>query len=182
MFSASAYYDATYGSPAAVVVLLMWLFLSAYSSLIGASINVEAERQAAHDTTTGPERPIGKCGGVIADTGVAIEEPLRAARKPSISCGTCFAGWPSGGAAAADPSPRGRTTADLRGSGLRRQGLPALAPGVLWVGGASACATGPGCAHQSPISTGRKREPQRGRRKTPAPCIVASASAQRTQP
>lgn len=79
--SSFAHYDATYGSLAAVVVLLMWLFLSAYSILIGALINAEAERQTARDTTTGPERPIGQRGAVMADTSVAMEEPMRAARE-----------------------------------------------------------------------------------------------------
>lgn len=38
-------YNATYGSLAAVVVFLMWLFLSAYAVLIGAEVNREIERQ-----------------------------------------------------------------------------------------------------------------------------------------
>ncbi|WP_257558228.1 YihY/virulence factor BrkB family protein [Sphingobium sp. CFD-2] len=44
-------YDATYGSLGAVVVLLMWLFVSAYAVLIGALINAEAERQTMCDTS-----------------------------------------------------------------------------------------------------------------------------------
>ncbi len=38
-------YNATYGSLAAVVVFLMWLFLSAYAVLIGAEVNRAIERQ-----------------------------------------------------------------------------------------------------------------------------------------
>ncbi len=60
-------YSATYGSLAAIVVFLMWLFLSAYGILIGASLNVEIERQIARDTTVGPERPAGERGSTIAD-------------------------------------------------------------------------------------------------------------------
>ena len=39
-------YNATYGSLGAVVVLLTWLYLSAYSLLLGAELNAELERVA----------------------------------------------------------------------------------------------------------------------------------------
>ena len=61
-------YNATYGSLAAVVIFLMWLFLSAYSVLIGAEINAETERQTFQDTTVGRDRPMGQRGAVMADT------------------------------------------------------------------------------------------------------------------
>ncbi|WP_373490606.1 YihY/virulence factor BrkB family protein [Parasphingorhabdus sp.] len=61
-------YNATYGSLAAVVIFLMWLFLSAYSVLIGAELNAEAERQTFQDSTIGKDRPIGERGAVMADT------------------------------------------------------------------------------------------------------------------
>ena len=61
-------YNATYGSLSAIVVFLMWLFLSAYCILIGALINAEAERQTIQDSTTGPEQPLGERGAVMADT------------------------------------------------------------------------------------------------------------------
>lgn len=60
-------YNATYGSLSAVVVFLMWLFLSAYGVLLGALLNAEIERQTLCDTTTGPARPIGHRGAVLAD-------------------------------------------------------------------------------------------------------------------
>ncbi|TKD50301.1 YihY/virulence factor BrkB family protein [Sphingomonas baiyangensis] len=63
-----ANYNATYGALGAVVVLLMWLFVSSYAVLIGAEINAEAERQTGVDTTTGRERPIGQRGAVMADS------------------------------------------------------------------------------------------------------------------
>lgn len=71
-------YNATYGSLSAVVVFLMWLFLSAYSVLIGAEVNAELERQTMTDSTVGPERPIGRRGAVLADTVVldAAEKAL----------------------------------------------------------------------------------------------------------
>lgn len=40
-------YDRTYGSLGAVIILLLWLDLSAYITLIGAELNAEIDRQAA---------------------------------------------------------------------------------------------------------------------------------------
>ena len=40
-------FDKTYGSLGAVIVLLLWFYLSAYVILIGAELNAEMERQAA---------------------------------------------------------------------------------------------------------------------------------------
>jgi membrane protein len=39
-------YNKTYGSAAAIVILLLWFLLSSYSLLVGAEINAEGERQA----------------------------------------------------------------------------------------------------------------------------------------
>ncbi|MGN6377016.1 MAG: YihY/virulence factor BrkB family protein [Sphingomonas sp.] len=63
-----ANYNATYGSLGAVVVLLMWLWVSAYAVLMGAELNAESERQTIIDSTTGPPRPMGERGAVVADT------------------------------------------------------------------------------------------------------------------
>lgn len=60
-------YNATYGSLSAIVVFLMWLFLSAYGVLLGALLNAEIERQTFCDTTVGPPRPPGERGAVLAD-------------------------------------------------------------------------------------------------------------------
>lgn len=60
-------YNATYGSLSAIVVFLMWLFLSAYGVLVGALLNAEIERQTYCDTTVGPPRPPGERGAVLAD-------------------------------------------------------------------------------------------------------------------
>ena len=59
-------YDATYGSLGAVVVLLMWLFVSAYAVLIGGLINAEIERQAPCDTSAGPTEAGGQRMGARA--------------------------------------------------------------------------------------------------------------------
>ncbi|MEO7413763.1 MAG: YihY/virulence factor BrkB family protein [Opitutaceae bacterium] len=61
-------YDKTYGSLGAVVVFLLWLFITAYTVLIGAELNSEMERQTVRDTTEGPEKPLGSRGAQAADT------------------------------------------------------------------------------------------------------------------
>ncbi|MEI4470370.1 YihY/virulence factor BrkB family protein [Frigidibacter sp. MR17.24] len=61
-------YDATYGSLGAVVVLMIWAWISAIVVLLGAEINSEAERQTARDTTTGQPRAMGRRGAFSADT------------------------------------------------------------------------------------------------------------------
>src|SRR3546814_3659171 len=80
-------YNATYGSLGAVVVLLLWLYVSAYAILLGGLVNAEAERQTARDTTTGPEEPMGKRGAVVADTSAAIKPPeeQRAEKNAAIN-------------------------------------------------------------------------------------------------
>ena len=52
-------YNKTYGSLAAVVILLFWLFLTAFAILLGAQINAELEHQTQIGTTVGPDRPRG---------------------------------------------------------------------------------------------------------------------------
>lgn len=63
-----ANYNATYGSLGAVVVLLTWLYLSAFVVLLGAEINFEVERQTGRDTTTGGSKPMGERSAQAADT------------------------------------------------------------------------------------------------------------------
>jgi membrane protein len=61
-------YAKTYGSLAAVVVLMLWLWLTAYAILLGAEINAESEQQTVRDTTKGVPRPLGERGAVKADS------------------------------------------------------------------------------------------------------------------
>lgn len=65
--SAFGSYAETYGSIAGVIVLMLWFFLSAFAILLGAEINAEMEHQTRHDTTTGPEQPMGRRGAHVAD-------------------------------------------------------------------------------------------------------------------
>jgi membrane protein len=60
-------YDKTFGSLGAVVILLMWFYISAYVVCLGAELNAELERQTRRDSTTGPEKPIGERGAYVAD-------------------------------------------------------------------------------------------------------------------
>ncbi|SHF74312.1 membrane protein [Modicisalibacter ilicicola DSM 19980] len=61
-------YNETYGSLGAVVILLMWFWLSAFIVLLGAELNSEMERQTRRDTTKGKREPLGKRGAHAADT------------------------------------------------------------------------------------------------------------------
>ena len=60
-------YGDLYGSFAAVVILLLWLFLTAFIVLLGAEINSEMEHQTRKDTTVGPNEPLGQRGGYHPD-------------------------------------------------------------------------------------------------------------------
>ena len=61
-------YGETFGALAGVIVLLLWLWLSAFVVLIGAVVDAELEHQTRRDSTVGPERPIGRRNAVKADT------------------------------------------------------------------------------------------------------------------
>ena len=76
-----ASYDKTYGPLGAVVVFMMWLFISALAVLIGAEFNSEMERQTRRDTTEGAEKPLGQRGATSADTVGPSRDEMRAPRK-----------------------------------------------------------------------------------------------------
>ncbi|MEX2639299.1 MAG: YihY/virulence factor BrkB family protein [Balneolales bacterium] len=60
-------YEATYGSFAAVVILMLWFYLTAFIILLGAEINSEMELQTYADTTTGEDKPLGQRNAYHAD-------------------------------------------------------------------------------------------------------------------
>jgi membrane protein len=51
-----------------VVVLLLWLFLTAYAIVFGAELDSEAERQTVRDSTRGAGQPLGQRRAHAADT------------------------------------------------------------------------------------------------------------------
>lgn len=62
-----ANFNETYGSLGALMGLLTWLWLSSVIVLVGAEINSETEKQTNHDSTTGPDKPMGKRDAHSAD-------------------------------------------------------------------------------------------------------------------
>jgi membrane protein len=63
-----AKYNQTYGSLGAVVITMLWLFLTALAIILGAELNAELERQTVRDSTRGEPRPIGQRHAYAADT------------------------------------------------------------------------------------------------------------------
>jgi membrane protein len=74
-------YNETYGSLGAVVVVMLWLFLTALAVILGAELNAELERQTARDTTKGPEVEMGERRATAADTHGPTAEELRTSRS-----------------------------------------------------------------------------------------------------
>lgn len=72
-------YNETFGGLASVIILLIWLWLTAMVVILGAELNSELERQTIADTTRGPARPIGSRGAVMADF-IARDTPLQTAQ------------------------------------------------------------------------------------------------------
>lgn len=70
----------SYGSLAGVIVLMLWLQISAAVVLLGAEVNCELERQTLRDPTVGPTDPIGRRGAHAADTVGASAEQVDSRR------------------------------------------------------------------------------------------------------
>ena len=62
-----ASYGETYGSIGAVIVLMLWLMVTAFAIILGAEVNSELEAQTAKDSTVGHPEPMGTRGAVKAD-------------------------------------------------------------------------------------------------------------------
>lgn len=95
-------YTETYGALGGVIVLLTWMWLSAFVVLGGAELNAEIEQQTERDTTTGTPEPMGARGAVKADT------PPPGGKAASSSSGR----WSSRGAAGRT-APRTTPATDL---------------------------------------------------------------------
>lgn len=78
-------YNATYGSIAAIIMLLTWMYLSAYVFLFGAELNAELEHQTAKDSTTGQPQPLGKRGAWVADHVAGVKDAGLSERGPSLA-------------------------------------------------------------------------------------------------
>lgn len=74
-------YQKTYGALGGVILLMMWLFITALVVLVGAEINAEIEAQTALDSTIGPPLPMGERGARKADTLGRTREDAKAHRK-----------------------------------------------------------------------------------------------------
>ena len=77
-------YNATYGSIAAIVMLLTWMYLSAYVFLFGAELNAELEHQTMVDSTTGKAEPLGSRGAWAADHVAGASEDGTTTKGPSL--------------------------------------------------------------------------------------------------
>lgn len=68
-------YNETFGALGGVIILLTWLWLSAFIVLLGALLDAELEAQTKRDSTVGDDLPIEERGAVKADTvGASIDE------------------------------------------------------------------------------------------------------------
>jgi len=67
-------YNQVYGSIGAVIAMLIWLWISSFLVLFGASLNAQIELRTWEDSTVGPSRPMGKRGAVVADEIVEVSE------------------------------------------------------------------------------------------------------------
>lgn len=61
-------YNETFGALGGVIILLTWLWLSAFIVLLGGLLDAELEAQTRRDSTVGQDRPMGERGAVKADT------------------------------------------------------------------------------------------------------------------
>jgi membrane protein len=60
-------YNESFGALGGVVVLLMWLWISAFIVMLGAELNAEMEAQTKHDTTVGRDQAMGNRDAAKAD-------------------------------------------------------------------------------------------------------------------
>lgn len=117
-------YNATYGSLGAVVVLLTWLYLSAYILLFGAELNAELEHQTATDTTVSRDAPLGTRDAWVADH-VADGTESRKPKVPSVGNAA-----PEGSAKRNDFPVRDYATARVGARAMQVGGMPRVGAGT----------------------------------------------------
>ena len=66
----------------AVVAVLVWVYASIWTVLLGAELNAELEHQTAVDSTIGEDAPIGERGAFVADHIGAARTRTRTRRYP----------------------------------------------------------------------------------------------------
>jgi membrane protein len=67
-------YNETYGSLGAIIIVMLWLFITALSMVLGAEVNAESEKQTREDTTQGAPEQMGHREALAADTVGAGED------------------------------------------------------------------------------------------------------------
>tara|TARA_R100000306_G_scaffold62518_1_gene71698 strand:- start:34174 stop:35136 length:963 start_codon:yes stop_codon:yes gene_type:complete len=61
-------YNETFGSLGAVILLLMWFYITAFIILLSGELNAEVEHQTKKDTTSDRKEPMGQRDAYVADT------------------------------------------------------------------------------------------------------------------
>ncbi|GAA3944973.1 YihY/virulence factor BrkB family protein [Allohahella marinimesophila] len=61
-------YNETFGSLGAVILLLMWFYITAFIILLSGELNAEVEHQTKMDTTSDEPEPMGQREAFVADT------------------------------------------------------------------------------------------------------------------
>ncbi|WP_135502826.1 YihY/virulence factor BrkB family protein [Roseovarius aestuariivivens] len=75
-------YNETFGALGGVIILLTWMWLSAFIILLGAQLDAELEAQTEIDSTIGADRPMGERGASKADNlGPTMDEILTGGLK-----------------------------------------------------------------------------------------------------
>ncbi|MEO6628126.1 MAG: YihY/virulence factor BrkB family protein [Aquihabitans sp.] len=80
-----ASFGETYGSLGSIIVVMLWLMISATVIILGAEVNAETEHQTAHDTTEGEPEPAGERGAYVADTAPEGEPATDAEQKAEVA-------------------------------------------------------------------------------------------------
>jgi len=79
-------YNATYGAAGAVIVLLLWFYLSGLAILVGAEMNSEIEHASPHGKAPGEKVP-GQRRLIGARAARAYEERMARCSEPSLQSG-----------------------------------------------------------------------------------------------